>query len=415
MYEIEEMGICRMFDELFRELSNTEAFWDSLQRIKENFSANSVILWIMMIFLVVGGIDKTRGNQLGYGERFDEAFATLKPLSLAMIGLLVLVPIIRMVLEPIIAPVYEFFGASPAMFAGTLLGVDAGAYPLAYELSGGDPALTGFSGMVLGGTFGCILLGMIPISLEILKEEDRKVFSAAVLVAIITIPLGCIAGGLVMSLTCYPMAFSVMMVNLIPVILVAAFVALGLYYKPNQMMNAFCVLGRFMQGVLVFGIVVATFQAVTGLRLPLFYLMVEPKEPGGISPLTDALLIVGNIGLILAGAFPMILWISRVFQKPIGILGAKLGMNEAAATGLVATLASYFPAAQLVEQMNSKGKLLFLSFAISASWALGDHLGFTAGVDPNLVLPLVVSKLVGGITALILANALAPRFIKEEE
>ena len=133
MYEIEEMGICRMFDELFRELSNTEAFWDSLQRIKENFSANSVILWIMMIFLVVGGIDKTRGNQLGYGERFDEAFATLKPLSLAMIGLLVLVPIIRMVLEPIIAPVYEFFGASPAMFAGTLLGVDAGAYPLAYE------------------------------------------------------------------------------------------------------------------------------------------------------------------------------------------------------------------------------------------------------------------------------------------
>ena len=38
---------------------------------------------------------------------------------------------------------------------------------------------------------------MIPLSLELLREEDREVFSAAVLLAIITIPLGCIAGGLV--------------------------------------------------------------------------------------------------------------------------------------------------------------------------------------------------------------------------
>ena len=111
----------------------------------------------------------------------------------------------------------------------------------------------------------------------------------------------------------------------------------------------------------------------------------------------------------------MILWISRTFQKPIRKLGEKLGMNEAAATGLVATLASYFPAAQLVEQMNPKGKLLFLSFAIVASWGFGDHLGYVAGVDQNMVLPLVVSKMVAAVSALFLANALAPRFIKEEE
>ena len=86
MYEIEEMGICRMFDELFRELSNTEVFWDSLQRIKENISANTVILWIMMIFLVIGGVDKLRGNKLGYGEKFEEAFVTMKPLALGMIS-----------------------------------------------------------------------------------------------------------------------------------------------------------------------------------------------------------------------------------------------------------------------------------------------------------------------------------------
>ena len=179
-----------MYQELITELTNTQVFWESIQSIRENFSFNSAILWIMMIFLVVGGVDKLRGNKLGYGAQFDEAFATMKPMALAMIGVLVLVPIFRMVLEPIIAPIYEFFGASPAMFAGTLLGVDAGAYPLAMEMAGGDVAAGSFSGVVLGGTFGIILLGMIPISLELLREEDREVFSAAVLLAIITIPLG---------------------------------------------------------------------------------------------------------------------------------------------------------------------------------------------------------------------------------
>ncbi|MBO4992459.1 MAG: ethanolamine utilization protein EutH [Firmicutes bacterium] len=404
-----------MYEELIRELSDTQVFWTSLDEIKQNFSANTVILWFMMIFSVIGGIDKVRGNKWGYGEKFDEAFATLKPMALAMIGVLTLVPVISLILEPLISPVYQLFGASPAMFAGTMFAVDAGAYPLAMELAGADTAIGSFSGIVLGSTFGGFILGMIPISLEILEEKDRKTFAAAVLVAIVTVPLGCIAGGLVMKAVGYDMTLGKLIVNLIPVIIVAALVALGLWLRPKTVMNGFCVLGRAMQAVLVFGIVVSSFQAVTGLRLPLFYLMVESSQPGGVSPLTDSLIIVGNIGLILTGAFPMILWISRTFQKPIQRLGKWLGMNEAAATGLLAALANYFPALNLVSQMNLKGKLLFLAFAMAASFVFGDHLGFTAGVDQGMVVPLVVAKLVAGVTALLLANAIAPKLIGNEE
>ena len=404
-----------MYEELIRELSDTQVFWTSLDEIKQNFSANTVILWFMMIFSVIGGIDKIRGNKWGYGEKFDEAFATLKPMALAMIGVLTLVPVISLILEPLISPVYQLFGASPAMFAGTMFAVDAGAYPLAMELAGADTAIGSFSGIVLGSTFGGLILGMIPISLEILEEKDRKTFAAAVLVAIVTVPLGCIAGGLVMKVVGYDMTLGKLIVNLIPVIIVAALVALGLWLRPETVMNGCCVLGRAMQAVLVFGIVVSSFQAVTGLRLPLFYLMVEPSQTGGVSPLTDSLIIVGNIGLILTGAFPMILWISRTFQKPIQRLGKRLGMNEAAATGLLAALANYFPALNLVSQMNLKGKLLFLAFAMAASFVFGDHLGFTAGVDQGMVVPLVIAKLVAGVTALLLANAIAPKLIGNEE
>ena len=91
-----------MYAELMKEITNTEVLVNSLKNIVENFSANNAIMIIMMFFCVVGGIDKIRGNKLGYGEKFDEAFGALKTLALIMIGIITLVPILKLVLEPII-------------------------------------------------------------------------------------------------------------------------------------------------------------------------------------------------------------------------------------------------------------------------------------------------------------------------
>jgi len=402
-----------MYTNLIKEITNLEILINSLKNISENFSVNSVIMIVMMIFCIIGGIDKIRGNKYGYGEKFEEAFATMKSLALIMIGIITLVPILQLILEPMITPVYELFGASPAMFAGTILPVDSGGYPLAMQLAGNDLAIGNFSGVILGSTFGCIFIGMIPISLGILDEADYETFAAAVLVAIITIPLGCIAGGLIMNLTPYKISMATILVNLIPVIIVAVLVAIGLMLKPKQLMNAFCIVGKWINAILIIAIMIAAVQSVTGLRLPLFYLMVEPAVEGGTSPLTDSLLIVGNIALILSGAFPMVLWITRTFQKPIQKIAGKLGMDAAGGAALVATLASYFPALDLIKDMNQKSRLLVLTFSISATFVLGDHLGFVAGVDPEMIFPMIISKMTAGITALLLANLLAPRLLKK--
>lgn len=401
-----------MYADLIRELTYTESLTASLKGIAQNFSINSAIMMVMMIFCVIGAIDKIRGNRLGYGEKFDEAFSALKPLALSLMGIIVLSPILKLLLEPLIVPVYEFFGASPAMFAGTIFPVDSGGYPLAHQLAGGDTAIANFSGVVLGAGMGCLFIGTIPICMTMLEEKDHDCFAAAVLVAVITIPLGCIAGGLAMNLTPYKLSMGKILVNLIPVILVAALVALGLALKPRQVMRFFCAFGRLMQALLVLSLMIAAVQSVTGLRIPLLRLMVEPAQEGGISPLVDSFIVVGNILMVIMGAFPMVLWISRTFRRPILKLSELLGMNEAGCTGLITCLASLFPAMDLVKQMNLKGKLLVLSFAVSAAFVFGDHLGFTAGMDQQMVLPLIVSKLVGGITALILANILSPRLMK---
>ena len=401
-----------MYSELIREITNTEVLKNSLENIVENFSVNNAIMIIMMFFCIIGGVDKIRGNKLGYGEKFDEAFGALKTLALIMIGIITLVPILKLVLEPVISPIYEIFGASPAMFAGTILPVDSGAYPLAIELANGNMSIANLSGVILGSTFGCIFIGMIPMTLPFLEEKDYNCFAAAVLVAIITIPLGSIAGGLVMNLTPYKISFMEIIINLIPVIIISILVAVGLALWPKKLMHAFCVIGNGMQVLLTVAVVLAAVQSVTGLRLPLFYLMVEPAVEGGMSPLTESIVIVGTIGLVLSGAFPMVLWITRTFKKPLQKMAEMLGVDEAGGAALVATLASYFPALDLLKEMNQKSRFLVLTFSISATFVLGDHLGFIAGVDPEMVVPMMVSKMVSGISALLLANALAPKLLK---
>lgn len=402
-----------MYKELLTELARTGVMTESLANIWNNFSFNSAIMILMMIFSIVACVDRLRGNKHGYGAQFDEAFATMKPLALAMIGCICLVPILKLLLEPVITPVYEFFGASPAMFAGTLLPIDSGAYPLAMQLAGDDVAYGCFSGAVLGGTFGCLIIGFIPISMSMMDKKYYDYLSMAVLIAVITIPLGCVAGGLSMNLTPYKMTFREIMVNLIPVTIVAALVALGLALRPRQVMNGFNMVGKATQFLLIASITVAAVQAVTGLRIPLLRLMVEPNPETGVSPLTDSLIVVGNIALILTGAFPMVLWVSRAFKKPIQALSSKMGMNEAGGTALVASLASYFPAVALMDEMNSKSRLIVITFSVSASYVFGDHLGFIAGVNQDMVLPTVTAKLVGGITAVILANIVAPKILKK--
>ena len=69
----------------------------------------------------------------------------------------------------------------------------------------------------------------------------------------------------------------------------------------------------------------------------------------------------------------------------------------------------------IMKDMNAKGKILNVAFAVSAAFVFGDHLGFTAGVNNEMIFPVIVGKLVAGITALILANIMSPMLLAKVE
>ena len=94
-----------MFQELIDNITNVGVFTESISGWVQNISINSVIILIMMIFMLVGAIDKIRGNKKGYGEKFEEGFNAMGPLAMAMAGVVAAAPVLSVIMDPIIVQI----------------------------------------------------------------------------------------------------------------------------------------------------------------------------------------------------------------------------------------------------------------------------------------------------------------------
>jgi ethanolamine transporter len=357
-----------------------------------NMGINQVIVYIMVIFMVLAAVDRCIGNKFGLGQKFEDGFNAMGSLTLSMVGIVSLAPVLAKILKPVIVPFYTALGADPAMFATTFLACDMGGYPLAKELAL-TPEAGDFAGLILGSMMGATIVFTIPVALGIIKKEDRPFLAKGVLAGIITIPIGCFFGGIIAG-------YSVSMVlsNLVPIILFAVLIAFGLWKAPNGMIKGFNVFGKIVMIIATIGLAAIIVQTQTGI-------VVIP----GMAPLSDGITIVGNIAIMLAGAFPLVYVITKVFRKPLMKLGELMGIGNVAAAGMVATLANDIPMIQMVKDMDDRGKVLNFAFAVSAAFVFGDHLGFAAGVNKSLIFPMIIGKLIGGVSAIFVASFIAPK------
>lgn len=358
---------------------------------------NEIIIYIMVVFAVLGAIDRILGNRFGLGEKFEEGILAIGTLAVSMVGIIALAPVIADLLKPVIVPVFGWLGADPAMFAGSILANDMGGAPLAQALALSEDA-GNFGGLIVGAMLGPTIVFTIPVALGIIEEKDRKFLATGVLAGVITVPVGSFAGGLAAG-------YSVGMVlrNLIPIILFAALITLGLWKFESAMVKGFTWFGKFVVAVITLGLGAGIVEQLTGIVLI-----------PGMNPIREGFEVVADISIVLAGAFPLVYVITRVFQKPLMSLGRVLGMNEVAAAGMVASLANSIPMFGMMKDMDNRGKVLNVAFAVSAAFVFGDHLGFTAGFNPDMIFPMIVGKLAGGITAVAVAMLLSRKEGKGE-
>ena len=123
----------------------------------------------------------------------------------------------------------------------------------------------------------------------------------------------------------------------------------------------------------------------------------------GLATIEEGFQTVGTIAIVLAGAFPLVFVLTKLLKKPLLKLGGLLGINDIAAAGLIATLANSIATFGMVKDMDYRGKVVNMAFAVSAAFVFGDHLGFAAGFAPEMLPSMIVGKLAGGISAVAVA------------
>ena len=348
--------------------------------------ADKIILIILAAFAVVGGVDRIFGSRLGLGKEFEKAISLMGPLFLTMSGMLILAPLLAKLMSPVVIPVYGFLGADPAIFAGSFLACDMGGYSLAAALSSDTDAVR-LGGIIVSSMLGVTVTFTIPVAMGIVEKHDRAAVSKGLLCGTVTIPVGVFAGGMAAGLS--PLY---VMKNMVPIILLSLLIAVGLWKFERILVRCFSIFGTFMTALSTAGLILAIVQRASGRVII-----------SDLAPLEDVFIIIGEIAIVLAGAFPLMFLVKKLLNKPLLRLSKILKINEVSVSSLVTSFVNSIPVFESVKDMDENGKIINMAFAVSGAFVFGDHLAFCAGADSRGIVALIVAKLSAGICAVLVA------------
>jgi ethanolamine transporter len=376
-----------------------------------------VVIGIIMFFVVIGAIAAIRDDDHGLGAEFKAGLHSIGPIFIPVAGIMASIPYLAVFVEEVIGPVFALFGGSRAMASTTFIAVDMGGYQLALATAESTDAWV--MAAVVGYMAGATLVFSIPVGLAMLDPRDHKYMALGIMSGILTIPLGVLVTVGILSATRtmvrddvstdaastheFSMGIGEMLANLAPLVIVVVLIALGLRFRAPMMIRGFIVFGRLLDAALKLVLALAIVEYFTGF-------LTWVLGSWGFDPIIAdeadqfrALEIAGYIGIMLAGAFPMVWAIRTYLARPLAVIGSKVGISAEGSAGLLAAAANILALFHLIRSMPAKDKVITIAFAVSSAFLLGDHLAFTANFQPNLIGPLLIGKLTGGILGILLA------------
>jgi ethanolamine transporter len=185
--------------------------------------------------------------------------------------------------------------------------------------------------------------------------------------------------------------------------LFAAIVAVGISLIPDVCVKIFKWLGIAIMALITVGLVLGILKFLTGF---------EPIK--GLAPIEgEPMLVCFNAAIVMSGAFPLIFVIGKLLKKPSEKLGKKLGINSTSAIGFISSLATNATTFEMMNDMDKKGAMLNSAFAMAGAFTFAGHLAYTMARDSDYILPMIVGKLISGVSAVVLANIIYNRIEKK--
>lgn len=354
----------------------------------------NILSIIMLVFSMLGVIDRIIGNRFGLGKEFEKCFNLLGVMALTMIGMIVISPLLAEFMRPFFNIFSDVFHLDPSIIPASLFANDMGGAPLSVEVAK-DKTLGMYNALVVSSMMGCTISFTIPVALGMVKKDNHKELLFGILCGLITIPGGCLIAGLMCKLN-----FLKLLINLIPLILLSALIALALSFKPDLCIKVFKVFGSIINILIMVGLAFGIINFLSGTEII-----------KGIKPIEEGAFICFNASVVMSGAFPLIFAVSKILKKPMTFLGNKIGVNEASAMGFVSTIATSVTTFAAMDKMDKKGIVLNSAFAVSAAFTFAGHLAFTMAFDSGYIIAVICGKLISGILAVVVASIL----YKDEE
>lgn len=379
------------------------------------------IIYLVMACAVLGAVASLIDDEKGLGKEFLEGLRAIGPIFIPVAGIMASLPYLSRLIEHLIGPAFASIGASPAIAATSIIAVDMGGYQLARTLATSHE--NWIMAMVVGYMAGATIVFSIPVGLAMLEKKDHKYLALGMMSGILSVPVGVLVATSLMALFTptvrdvistqgasnygLTLSFSTIFSNIIPLVVFVSAIAAGLRFFPDKMIRGFMVFAKTMDVFIRLVLVASIVEYFTGGLTKIFgywgFLPIIADEKDQFR----ALELAGYIGIMLSGAFPMVYLIHRYLSSPIQKIGSKLGLEAVGAAGLLASIANILAMFRLIKDMRPKDKVLNIAFAVCAAFLFGDHLSFTANFQPNLIVPIMVGKLSGGIFAFFIAYKLS--------
>ncbi|HIZ77200.1 MAG TPA: ethanolamine utilization protein EutH [Firmicutes bacterium] len=386
-----------------------------------------IVLYIIMGCCGAGAIATVVKEDSGLAQSFHDGIRAMASLFLPVVGLMVSVPYLVIGVENIFGDIFRSIGADPAIAAAVIIPPDCGGYALFLALAR-SPEVVVIAVMVAITTASTIAFN-IPIGLSILKKEDHSYLALGAMSGFLSIPFAVLITCTILIITkpairttftttgaaeyILQLDFLTVFLNLLPIVIFCVLLALGLKFFPKAMVKGFIIFGKVLLSILTLIAAASIIEYYTGIFSRIFGGWGFDPMLGDEEESFRAIELLGTIAMMLSGAFPMVYLIRKFCGKGLAKLGALVGLDEVGSAGLLAAMANAVALFSMVKDMSPASKVIAIAFTVCAGYALGDWIAFNVNFQPNLVVPVFIGQLCGGMIGIFFAKVIAVPRLKE--
>ncbi|MBR6503528.1 MAG: ethanolamine utilization protein EutH [Firmicutes bacterium] len=347
----------------------------------------NIVVAVLLVFAAIGLLDKIMSGRWHLSPEFDKGLELMGSIALSVVGLYCMgVYLSERFADPIarLAAVLPF---DPSVIVGSLLCPDTGALPVALQIASSRPVAL-YCGMVLSTAVGVTISFNLPACLNTLRsKEDFSLMMEGVIIGLITIFPGAVAGALVLRL---PMSDFIR--NTIPILVLCVILALGLKASARMTTSILTIFANIIRAIsLVFFAMV-----ILGVFVPRFAL----ASPDLVA---DAFISVGKMMAVVCGAMVFSKLLMTFCKGPLHRLAELLGTNEYAVNGLILSMVTVFAMLPLFPKMDRRGKLINAAFSVAGAYIIGSQMAFVSGFTRGgEIAAYFVMKAIAGVIGILM-------------